>query len=96
MAIWINCLRNLSFDKWMSNEGGKHSWMSAYAPLTTAAAIVYITISIKNILIVKGKEKAAGLKRYVLELQRVQYELERMRNQKMMPVNYLPNTIVIY
>jgi hypothetical protein len=56
--------------------------MSAYAPLTTAAAIVYITISIKNILIVKGKEKAAGLKRYVLELQRVQYELERMRNRR--------------
>ncbi len=55
---------------------GKHSWMSSYAPLTTAAAIGHITISVKNILIVKGKEEAAGVKRYELDLQRVQYELK--------------------
>lgn len=51
-------LRYITMDLWdkMPYEGANIVGMSAYAPLTTATAIDYITIPMENILIVKDKD----------------------------------------
>lgn len=59
--LYDTALKYLTMNLWdkMPEENANIVAMSAYAPLTTATAIDYITIPMENILIVKDKEVSA-------------------------------------
>lgn len=80
-------LKYLTMDLWdkMPMENAKIVEMSAYAPLTTATAIDYITIPMKNILIVKDKDvsciiNAVRVKTHDVPYERKEIEWEAMED----------------
>lgn len=74
--LYSTALKYITMDLWdkMPYEGANIVGMSAYAPLTTATAIGYITIPMENILIVKDKDVYAMVNAVSVKTHDVPYE----------------------
>ena len=76
--LYSIAIKYITMDLWdkMPTENAKIVEMSAYAPLTTATAIDYITIPMENILIVEDEKVSAMIQAVTVKTHDVPYEKE--------------------
>lgn len=78
--FYSKAIKYLTMDLWdkMPFENAPIVEMSAYAPLTTATAIDYITIPMENILIVKDEDVYAAVNAVRVKTREMPYECKMM------------------